>query len=152
MIEQQQPARRGRPPRATDDRRERRRKEGDLEEFDLKLPIPDWVLDKFPSAEYQHRWFRDEPGRLAIMHKQDWDPVEGVDPVPGAQDKFGQPIKHVLMVKYLDWYEADRAKMEDRRKEVVKQMERGNVKGAGDDAGQTLRSEVSYADASNRLG
>lgn len=152
MIENQEPVRRGRPPRATDDRRQRRRTEATTEEFDVKLPIPDWVQEKYPSTEYQLRWFRDEPGRLATMHKQDWDTVEGVEPVPGAQDKYGQPIKHILQVKYLDWYEQDRAKMEDRRKEVVKQMERGSVKGAGDDAGQTLRSEVSYADAANRLG
>lgn len=152
MIEHQEPARRGRPPRATDDRRPRRRQEGALEEFDVKLPIPDFVLEKYPSTEYQLRWFRDEPGRIAAIHKQDWDAVEGVAPVPGAQDKFGNPINHILQVKYLDWYEADRAKMEDRRKEMVKQMERGSVKGAGDDTGPTLGSEVSYADAANRLG
>lgn len=149
-IESQQPAR-GRPGR-DDDRRKRRRKEGVEEGLDLKLPIPDFVLEKFPSTQFRHRWFRDEPGRLAAKFKEDWDPVEGVDPVPGAHDKFGNPINHVLHVKHLDWYEQDRARMEDRRKETIKQMERGTVRGQGDDAGQTLRSEVSYADAGNRLG
>lgn len=149
-IESHQPAR-GRPPR-TADRRERRRVEGTEEGNDLKLPIPDWVYEKYPAAEYRHRWFRDEPGRLATKFKADWDPVEGVDPVPGAQDKFGNPINHVLHIKFQDWYEQDRTKMEDRRKETIKQMERGAIKGEGDDAGKTLRSEFSYADAANRLG
>lgn len=151
MTIESQSAPRGRQPR-TADRRERRRPEGYTEDNDLKLPIPDWVYDKFPTSDYRHRWFRDEPGRLATKFKMDWDPVEGMDPVPGAQDKFGNPISHILHVKYQDWYEQDRAKMEERRKETIKQMERGTVKGQGDDAGQTLRSEVSYADAANRLG
>ena len=151
----QEPARRGRPPRTEEratDRRERRRTEDVQDDMEVKLPIPSWVTDKFPVAEYQHRWFRDEPGRLATQYKKDWDPVEGVAPVPGAQDKFGNPINHVLHVKYLDWYEQDRARLEERRKEVTQQMERGSVMGKGDDAGQTLRSEVAYADAGNRLG
>lgn len=151
MTIENQSAPRGRPPR-TAERRERRRKDGDIEGNDLKLPIPDWVAEKYPATDYRLRWFRDEPGRLATKFKQDWDPVEGVQPVPGAQDKFGNPINHVLHVKHEDWYQADRARMEDRRAEIIKQMERGTVKGQGDDAGQTLRSEVSYADAANRLG
>ena len=149
-IESQKPER-GRPQRNAE-RRERRWEGGEADNGDLKLPIPDWVSEKFPESEYRHRWFRDEPGRIAAHFKRDWDPVEGVDPVPGAQDKFGNPISHILHVKYRDWYEQDRAKMEDRRKETLRQMERGHISGEGDDAGKTLRSEVSYADSANRLG
>ena len=139
-------------PRREAERRERRRTEEGTDDLGVKLPIPDWVYDKFPATTYRHRWFRDEPGRIATKFKQDWDAVEGVDPVPGAHDRHGQPCNHILHIKHLDWYLQDRAKMEERRKTIVKQMERGSVRGVGDDAGENLRPEVSYADASNRLG
>ena len=144
-----QEARRGR----KGDRRERRRKEGDAEVLGLKLPIPQWVYDKYPKTEFRHRWFRAESGRMFAKTKaDDWDPVEGIEPVPGAHDQHGTPVEHVLCVKYLDWWKADRAKMEARRIEVEEQIRRGDVTGKGDDAGgEALSSDVSYASESNRL-
>lgn len=145
MTEQQKP-------RREETRRTRRRTAETTDDTGIKLPIPDWVYDKYPVTEYQHRWFRDEPGRIATKYKQDWDPVEGVDAVPGAHDRHGQPCNHILHIKLLEWYNQDRVALEDRRKQIVKQMERGNVRGVGDDSGENLRPEVSYADAANRLG
>lgn len=139
-------------PQREEYRRERRRKAETADDLGIRLPIPDWVYDKYPATEFRHRWLRDEPGRIATKYNQDWDPVEGIDPVPGAQDRHGNPCNHILHIKKLDWYQQDRAKMEDRRKAIVKQMERGDVRGVGDDAGENLRTEISYADASNRLG
>lgn len=139
-------------PRREAERRERRRTPETVDDSGLKLPIPDWVYDKYPKSEYTHRWFRDEPGRIATKFKQDWDAVEGVEPVPGAHDRHGQPCDHILHIKMLDWYLQDRAVLDERRKAIVKQMERGEVRGNGNDAGENLRPEVSYADAANRLG
>ncbi len=153
MIDQE-PVRRGRPPKVEtngEGRRPRRRKDGETEVMGLRLPIPDGINEKFPKSEYRLRWFRDEPGRLHRAYQNDWDAVEGVAPVPGAHDANGNPCNHILCVKYQDWWLQDRAKAEERRKVIEDQAVKGAVAGKGDDAGAGLRSEVSYADASNRL-
>ena len=77
--------------------------------------------------------------------------VEGDIKAVPATDKDGREAPHYLHVKYRDWYEADRGRLEDSRQELEKQMLRGKVSALGDDSGETLSSDVSYADASNRL-
>ncbi len=158
FADQAQPveqARRGRPPRQEESpRRERRRREGDAETLGLKLPIPDWVRDKYPPAQFAYYWFTGTAARLHQAHKNDWDPVEGGEGgrLPGASDKEGKPTDHVLCVKYKDWYEQDRRPREALRLEQEEQMRRGNVAGQGDDAGgAALSSDVSYASENNRL-
>jgi hypothetical protein len=152
MAEAQE-ARRGRHGEDTQGRRERRRKEGQEGLDGLKLPIPEWVFDKYPEGSFVHRWFRAEKGRIySKTQADDWDPVDGVDHVPGAHDQHGNAVDHVLCVKYRDWWEADRAKADVRRRETEDQMRRGVVAGKGDDAGEAgLTSEISYASGLNRL-
>ena len=147
-------ARRGRTPQSgTEARRDRRMKEGQTETEGLKLPIPDWVSEKFPASEYEFYWFRDTQGRLYAAHKRDWDPLDGVEPVPGAADEHGRPVNHVLHIKFKDWVLADRDKREGARKQIEGQMKRGEVAaGKGDDAtGATLSRDISYASESNTL-
>lgn len=135
------------------DRRQRRYSGEQTEVEGLNLPIPDWVKEKFPSSEYELRWFVNTPDRMHNAHKRDWDPVEGVDPVPGAVDKNGTPREHVLSVKFKDWCEQDRDRREVARKEIEGQMRRGEgVPSVDKDAaGERLSRDVSYASESNRL-
>lgn len=160
IVDQEQP-RRGRPPKSQEDlgegvqapqqRRERRRKDGEAENAGMRLAIPDWAYEKYPKQQFKLAWITDSPGRLHQKHQEDWDAVEGVDPVPGASDKNGNPTNMILHVKWRDWVDEDKAKLETRRKEIERQAEKGHVTGMGDDRGQTLAENVSYAEASNRL-
>lgn len=149
-MSEQQEVRRGpgRPPRAVvaEGRRERRRTGGSPETLGLKLPIPDWVYDKYPKTEFVHRWFRAEKGRMyAKTQADDWDAVEGVDAVPGAADHHGNPVDHVLCVKYRDWWESDRGVREERRRETDEQIRTGRVEGKGDDAhGDSHNPDTDY--------
>lgn len=131
----------------------RTRKRATNDGLGLKLPIPDDVYQKYPKTLFRHRWIRAEKSRMYAKTKVgDWEPVEGVDPVPGAADQHGNAVEHVLCVTRRDWWEEDRAKREDRRKEIEAQFRRGKVTGQGDDAsGAGLSPEISYAEPSNRL-
>lgn len=160
-VEKEQP-RRGRPPKAEagkevaavkpEMRRERRRKDGDIDNAGLRLTIPDWVREKYPKTEFQLAWISDDPTRMRQKHQEDWDPVEGVSPVPGAFSRqLQKPVDHILHVKRMEWVQADRAKAEERRKRTEEQAAIGKASGKGDDAGVNLPDNVSYADASNRL-
>jgi len=158
MIEIQEQPRRGRPPKeatvgatAPEERRERRRKDGEVQNAGLRLAIPDWVYEKYPETQFRHRWLRDEPGRIMQKYNEDWDPVEGVNPVPGAHDRNGDPVKLILHVKRKEWADQDRARAEERRRDIERQAERGRVTARGDDAGATLAENVAYADDANRL-
>lgn len=133
------------------ERRERRRKDGEAENAGLRLAIPDWVYEKYPRNAFRLAWIRGDTARMQQKHGQDWDPVEGIEPVPGAADRHGNPVNHVLCAKRLEWVMEDRAKAEDRRKHIEDQATRGRVTGKGDDAGEALSEAVSYADGANRL-
>jgi|GEM_PF-6781086 len=132
-------------------RRKRRRKDGEAQNAGLKLAFPDWVHEKFPDKEFRKAWIRDDGARVLQKHNEDWDPIEGVDPVPGAYDRHGNPVNHIAIVKRLDWVQEDRAKKEVMRKQIEDQTARGIVSGQGDDAGGGLAQKVSYTDGANRL-
>jgi len=160
MTEQEQP-RRGRPPlvkntegmgdEVTPVRRERRRKDGEAENAGMRLAIPDWAYEKYPKSHFKLAWIVDSPGRLYQKMKEDWDPVDGAEHVPGASDKNGNPANHVLCVKLREWDEADKASLETKRREIERQAEGGKVTGRDADPEPTLAENVSYAGASNRL-
>lgn len=158
MSADTQPARRGRPRRNAElpeNWRDRQRRGETDDGFGMRLPIPEEVYDRYPRTLFKHRWFRAEKGRMYAKTKiGDWEPVEGVDPVPGAADSQGNPVEHVLCVTRLDWWKADRAKRETARKAVEEQFRRGNVAGKGDDASSaTLQPDDYTAEtaAANRL-
>ena len=136
------------------ERRAKRRQEGATEDEGLKLPIPDWVREKYPPTEFEYYWFTGTPARLHQAQKKDWYPVDGGEGarLPGASDKEGLPVEHILCVKPKEWYVADRSPREALRLEQEEQMLRGNLAGKGDDAGAGgLSSDISYASASNRV-
>lgn len=145
----------GRPPKITTEGgelpRERRRKDGESQNAGLRLDIPEWVYEKYPRATYRLAWIRDEAARVQQKHNEDWYPVEGVTPVPGASDRHGNPVNHLLHVKRMEFVLADRANKEAMRRAIEDQAVRGKVTGRGDDVGEALSENVSYADASNRL-
>lgn len=150
-------ARRGQSPQEAteaakpEERRERRRKDGEFENAGLRLAIPDWVYEKYPKSEYRVAWVRGDNARMQQKYNEDWDPVEGVDPVPGAYDRHGNPVNHVLCVKRMEWVREDRDRKEERRKAIEDQASRGKVSGKGDDTGEALADNISYTDGNNRL-
>jgi hypothetical protein len=68
----------------------------------------------------------DEGNRMhQLTRLDDYDPVEGVDPVPvGTDRKTGQPIMAHLLAKPKEFVEADQREREERRRGTEEAMVR----------------------------
>lgn len=131
--------------RAEQTRRERRRRnDGDLDGMSrLKLAIPHHIQEQAEREGKTLRWVRDTPDRLAEVHRNDWDPVDGVSPVPADGDSG---VNMVLHSKYKDWFDDDRRQRAALLDERDKALERG-AKASPDDH----RDSTNYVPSGNRI-
>ena len=97
---------------------QRRRRRGDSElSAGKRLHIPEEVQARLDAQGLVPRWVTDDGDRIQRLTKlDDYDPVEGVEPVPGVTRKDGTPTKAHLLAKRRDFIEEDQAKAEARRK------------------------------------
>lgn len=107
-------------PRAAQDRRERRRRDaGDIDRTArMKLAVPQHIQEQLAREGKTGRWVRDDTGRMQQMKSEDWDIVEGVEPVAASRTDEGQMI---LMSKYADWYHEDRKHLKETNDAMQKQ-------------------------------
>ena len=117
-IEQEQ-ARRGRPPRS-EETAQRRRRRGDAGlAKDERLPIPPEVQADLDRRGLVPRWVNDQGNRMHRFTVQDdYDPVDGVPPVPVGTDEAGNPIMAHLLAKPREFIEEDQANAEKRIRET----------------------------------
>lgn len=99
---------------------QRRRRRGDATlSADRKLPIPPEVQARLDREGLQPRWVNDEGNRVYRLTVQDdYDKVDGVEPVPVGTNKDGSPILAHLLAKRKDFVAEDRANAEKRRMQV----------------------------------
>lgn len=112
--------------RAEEERRQRRRRGSDDLAAAQRLPIPPEVQARLDQQGLVPRWVNDEGNRIVQLTTQDdYDPVEGVEPVPvGTDPRTGQPIKAHLLAKPREFIEEDRRKKDERRRAVEDAMVR----------------------------
>lgn len=105
--------------RAEETRRERRRRDdGDLDRTArMKLAIPQNIQEQAKRDGKTLRWVRDDVGRLQQMQSEDWDIVQDVPTVAASRTDEGQMV---LMSKYADWYDADRAHLTTTNNDLQK--------------------------------
>lgn len=125
----------------------RRRNDGTLDAANnSKLAIPDEVKARLKAEGLTPRWINDEGNRIHNLSvKDDYDKVDGVDPVPAGTDKFGKPILAHLYAKRTDYIAEDASKRDLARKEKEAGMMRGEVPG-------TQSPDNMYAARGNSLG
>lgn len=96
----------------------RRRSDGELQATQ-RLPIPPEVAARLERDGLQPRWVNDQSNRMHRFTVQDdYDKVEGVEPVPVGTDEAGKPIMAHLLAKRKDFIAEDQAKAEEKRKTV----------------------------------
>lgn len=113
-----------------------RRRRGDSEmRADKRLPIPPEVAKRLKSQGLEPRWVNDTGNRMHQLTVQDdYDPVEGVEPVPvGTDPHTGQPIMARLLAKRADFIKEDREKRAKTRDETETSLLRGEVPATGGD-------------------
>lgn len=108
--------RRGRRAEETAQRRRRRGNE-DLS-ASARMAIPAEVQADADRNGLQLRWVNDDGNRMYQLTKlDDYDPVEGVEPVLVGQNKDGSPIKAHLLAKPKAYIAEDQALREASRKD-----------------------------------
>lgn len=94
---------------------QRRRRRGDSElAANKRLPIPEEVQAWADANDMHLRWVNDEGNRMHRFTVQDdYDPVEGVDPVPVAVGGDKSIMAH-LLAKPKEFVREDREKADQR--------------------------------------
>jgi hypothetical protein len=104
----------------------RRRRDDTNFQQTQKLHIAPEVAERLKAEGRSPRWVNDEGNRLYQLTKlDDYDKVEGVDPVPVGTREDGTPLLAHLLSKPIEFLREDQAKAEARRRSV----EQGMVKG-----------------------
>jgi hypothetical protein len=131
--------------RATELRRERRRRDdGDLDRMGrMALSIPSEVRERLALEGKTARWVRDAAGRQAEMYRQDWDVTPGVEPVAESRDGTG---KLVLMEKWQDLHDID----QQQKRGILDQRDDHMLKGVASSPNGNDRS-VSYVPDGNNI-
>lgn len=140
-----------RAPRVDEEAQERRRRrDGTLDRTsELKLAIPEAIRAANPGRQF--RWANDRGQRihnLTIM--DDWDKVEGIEPITVDAEKDGTPIKAYLLSKPDEFVQEDEKRKMARLRETEDGIfRRGDIVGEG---ASDLSGAVAYTPAEgNRL-
>lgn len=92
----------------------------------LKLAVPAEVTARLHAEGRQARWINDEGNRIHNLTKlDDYDRVDGVEPVVVGTTKEGAPIKSYLHSKPIDFVREDQDKLEAKRRETENALLRG---------------------------
>lgn len=98
---------------------ERRRRDGSSLGHRLKLAIPEQVWEELAAQGRTPRWANDTGNRIAdLTTRDDYDKVEGVEPVKVGTGDDGKPIMAHLFAKRTDFIAEDRHKIDQRRRET----------------------------------
>jgi hypothetical protein len=116
MDDNTQPRGPGRPRRAEETAQRRRRRSDEGLAPARKLEIPPDVAKRLEAEGRNPRWVNDEGNRMyRLTQLDDYDKVEGVEPVPVGVAPDGKPILAHLLSKPIEFIAEDRAKAEQRR-------------------------------------
>lgn len=109
---------RAREDRKTEEATERRRRKDTTIDGSqrLKLAIPPRVQAELDAAGREGRWVLADSDRMyALTEQDDYDRVDGVEPITTRRLNDGTPVNMVLVSKPKAFLDADRAKLEDER-------------------------------------
>ena len=140
-------------PRAVEAQTERRRRKNMGRGARLKLSIPPH-LENDPN--YRYYWAKDVPGRIEALTVQDdyefvTDEMTAGDSRNTGQgtrierhadvDKFGNPVRHYLLRKPIDYHRADEAEKLEHRKKLMRAIKAGKTP---NEKGEAVQSDGSY--------
>lgn len=145
---------RGRVERRDEVAQERRRRTDDTLDGNQaqRLAIPEEVRNRLRAEGRTPRWINDEGNRLHNLTKRDdYDRVDGVEPVPVGTTKEGKPILSYLHSKPVAFIAEDMAKKDAGRRVTELSLMQGRVAASPNGSTNPLPGDVTYADVANRL-
>lgn len=114
--------------RITEETAERRRRKDTTIDGSqrLKLAIPPEVEERLKAENRSPRWINDEGNRIHnLTQLDDYDRVDGVEPVVVGTTKEGQPIKAYLHSKPTSFIREDQQRLDSKRTETERALLRG---------------------------
>jgi len=136
--------------------KERRRRSESTLSTRTKLAIPEEVEAKLKAEGRTPRWVNDEGNRIYnLTVKDDYDKVDGVEPVRVGTTEEGKPLLAHLLSKPLEFAAEDRAKADERRKDVERAMVKGRVPGSPGAEAAPVPGQLgaqTYVPSSNSIG
>lgn len=137
----------------------RRRRDDTNFQQSSKLAIPEEVAERLKAEGRTPRWVNDEGNRLYNLTKRDdYDKVDDVSPVPVGTKDDGTPLMAHLLSKPTEFIREDRAKAEERRRQVEQGMVKGKMPVKSPDGSEVLvpvqgaAGAETYADKANAIG
>ena len=113
----------------------------------LKLAVPPEVEARLKAEGRQARWINDEGNRIHNLTRlEDYDRVDGVEPVTVGTNKDGQPIKSYLHSKPIAFIREDQEKLDSKRRETEVALLRGK-----NPQDPITGDESFYADGANSI-
>lgn len=113
----------------------------------LKLAVPPEVEARLKAEGRQARWVNDEGNRIHNLTKlDDYDRVDGVEPVVVGTTKDGHPIKSYLHSKPIEFIREDQEKLDSKRRETEAALLRGKIP-----QDPITGNESFYADGANAI-
>lgn len=140
-------------PRAEAAKAERRRRKGMGNRARLKLSLPPH-LENDPN--YRYYWAADRPGRIEqLTQYDDYDFVTDDEAAEDGRntglgkrierhadvDKFGNPVRHFLLRKPIDYHREDQREKRERIDRTMAAIKRGKTPG---DTGEAIHSDGAY--------
>jgi hypothetical protein len=105
--------------RAEQEAQRRRRRSDDGLAAAKRLPIPPEIEADLKAKGLHPRWVNDEGNRMyQLTELDDYNKVEGVDPVPVGTGVDGKPILAHLLAKPLEFMREDQDRAEAKRKQM----------------------------------
>jgi hypothetical protein len=105
--------------RAAQETQRRRRRSDEGVSAAKRLPIPPEVQAWADANDMHLRWVNDEGNRMHQLTQQDdYDKVEGVEPVPVSTGVDGKPIDAHLLAKPKQFMREDQDRAERQRKQT----------------------------------
>ena len=141
--------------RAEAETQRRRRRGNEALSAAERLPIPPEVKERLEKEGLVPRWVNDRGNRMHRLTVQDdYDKVDGVEPVPVGTDEAGQPILAHLLAKRRDFIEEDRGTAEARRKAQEEALFRKpeNVDAAATGANPNPATAQRYVASESKIG
>lgn len=133
----------------------RRRQDGEMGKR-LHLQVPEEVRAKLAAEGRTPRWINDTGSRIVdLTTRDDYDKVEGVEPVKVDVDKEGRPVFAHLYSKRNDFIAEDEAKADQRRRDVEAGMAKGKVPGQAGGEGRQIEGAMGapvYVDPATKIG
>lgn len=141
--------------RAAQEAQRRRRRSDEALAATKRLPIPPEIEADLKAKGLMPRWVNDQSNRIHRFTKQDdYDVVEGVDPVPVGTGEDGKPILAHLLAKPQSFVQEDQDNADARRKATEEALFRSadaaDAAGAGSNPNPaTVRR---YVDPGSKIG